>query len=67
MTQPTYDADRWLSPTERAALKQAIAADRANTEQPTRDTCDCGGHGCLRCAVGPFVRKSLKSQQVRLR
>ena len=67
MTGPTYDADRWLSPTERASLAKAIAADRANTEQPTRDTCQrCAGQGCEQCTgprdqyVPEYVRLSMK-------
>ena len=36
-------------------------------EPVTPDTCDCDGHGCLRCGMESFVRKTLRSQQVRLR
>jgi len=67
MTGPVYAADACLCEEDRATLEQAIAADRANTEQPTRDTCQrCGGQGCEQCTgprddyVPEYVRASLK-------
>jgi len=55
MTGPVYAADRWLSPTERALLEQAIAADRAYADP---DACPRGGNrdcGCSNCAGGRSV------------
>jgi len=68
MTQPIYDADRWLSPIEKVLLDQAVAADRAYADPDAcPDTCQrCGGQGCEQCTgprdqyVPEYVRSSIR-------